>query len=294
MPLVTPFDPWNSPLCHCPPKYSFSPYTGCSHRCLYCYITSYIPNAFDCRPKDRLLERLGREIRRLDRTIPITIASSSDPYIPMENSTNLTRDALRLLTRSGFKVLLVTKSNLVTRDIDIIKRARCSISMTITTLQIEIAKLLEPLATSPDKRLEAIKALTEANIPCSVRIDPIIPGINGDLEQLEPLVKEVAAAGAKHIVASSYKAKADNFKRMISVFPDLRDRLERTYWAEGEAKGRARYAPYSFRRPLLEELKRIVESRGSTFATCREGFSDLNSGKTCDGTHLIPERLNTA
>ena len=101
-------------------------------------------------------------------------------------------------------------------------------------------------------------------------------------------------AGAKHVVASSYKAKADNFKRIISAFPHLRDRLEQTYWAEGELKGRARYAPHSFRRPLLQELKHIVESHGLTFATCREGFSDLNSGETCDGTHLIPKRLNAA
>jgi len=294
MPLITPFDPWKSPLCHCPPKYSFSPYTGCSHRCTYCYITSYIPNAFDCRPKDNLLERLGREIRRLDRKIPIVIASSSDPYVPMEISTNLTRDTLRLLTQNGFKVLLVTKSNLVTRDMDIIKQARCSVSMTITTLQTETANLLEPSAPSPYKRLEAIKTLTQANIPCSIRIDPIIPGINDDLGQLEPLIEEVARAGAKHIVASSYKAKADNFKRITSAFPHLREGLERVYWAEGEAKGRARYAPHSFRRPLLKELKRIIESHGLTYATCREGFSDLNSGETCDGTHLIAERLNTA
>ena len=292
MPLITPFDPWKSPLCHCPPKYSFSPYTGCSHRCAYCYITSYIPRAFDCRPKDNLLERLGREIRRLDRKIPIAIASSSDPYVPMEISTNLTRETLRLLTQSGFKVLLVTKSNLVTRDVDIIKQARCSVSMTITTLQTKIAKLLEPSAPSPGKRLEAIKTLTEANIPCSIRIDPIIPGINDGLEQLEALIEEMVRAGAKHVVASSYKAKADNFKRIISAFPHLRGRLEQTYWVEGELKGRARYAPHSFRRPLLKELEHIVESHGLTFATCREGFSDLNSGETCDGTHLIPKRLN--
>ena len=294
MPLITPFDPWNSPLCHCPPKYSFSPYTGCSHRCAYCYITSYIPRAFDCRPKVNLLERLRGEIRRLDRKIPIAIASSSDPYVPMEISKNLTRETLQLLAQNGFKVLLVTKSNLVTRDVEIIKQGRCSVSMTITTLETETANLLEPSAPSPDKRLEAVKILTQASIPCSIRIDPIIPGINDDLKQLEPVIKEAVRAGAKHIVASSYKAKADNFKRIISAFPHLREGLERIYWAEGEAKGRARYAPYSFRRPLLKELKHIIESCGLTFATCREGFSDLNSGKTCDGTHLIPERLNTA
>jgi len=288
--LVTPFDPWKSPLCHCPPKYSLSPYTGCSHRCVYCYITSYIPNAFDCRPKGNLLGRLGREIRRLDRRIPVAIASSSDPYVPIETSTNLTRGTLRFLTQNGFKILLVTKSNLVTKDIDIIKQARCSVSMTITTLQTEIARLLEPSAPSPEERLKAIKTLADVNIPCSARIDPIIPGVNDGLGQLEPLIEEIARAGAKHIVASSYKVKSDNYKRMILAFPRLRERLEQIYWVEGEVKGRARFAPHSFRRPLLQALKRIIESRGLTFATCREGFSDLNSGKTCDGTHLIPER----
>ncbi|MDI6639569.1 MAG: hypothetical protein QMD78_01965, partial [Methanocellales archaeon] len=90
MDVIRKFDPWGDPLCTCPPKYSFSPYTGCSHRCAYCYITSYIPNAFNCRPKKDLLKRVKKDVSKVDLAIPISISNSSDPYPPEEKDVLLT------------------------------------------------------------------------------------------------------------------------------------------------------------------------------------------------------------
>ncbi|MBS7629611.1 radical SAM protein, partial [Candidatus Bathyarchaeota archaeon] len=92
MGVIGPFDPWSSKMCTCPKKYSLSPYTGCSHRCLYCYITSYISNPFEARPKKEFLKRLTYELERIDRRVPICMASSSDPYVHIESKLGLTRN----------------------------------------------------------------------------------------------------------------------------------------------------------------------------------------------------------
>jgi len=289
--VVTPFDPWRSPHCTCPRKYSVSPYTGCSHRCLYCYITSYIPNAFSCRPKKSFIERLSKDIKRITPSLPISMANSSDPYAPIESELRLTRKALQLLLPEGFKVLLITKSSLVANDRDVIAQGNCSVSISITTMDDELARMLEPSAPPPSKRLSTLGALTSSGIPCSVRIDPLIPGINDDVKMLEGLVAEVASAGASHLVAATYKAKIDSFNRLLKAFPECAEKLRNLYWAIGEAKGKARYLPFEVRINLLKALKAEAEKRGLTFSTCREGCEDLKSGDSCDGSHLIPSRL---
>lgn len=288
MSVITPFDPWKGRLCTCPKKYSLSPYTGCPHACRYCYITSYIPDAFHCRVKKDYFRRLRKDLERTDRSLPISIANSSDPYPLIEKDLMLMRDTLSILIPRGFKVLIITKSNLVTRDADLIKKGNCSVSLSITTLDEVLCKSLEPNAPPPSLRLKALKALAKEGIPCSVRIDPIIPGINDD--GLESLVKAVAEAKVSHVVASTYKAKPDNLHRVISAFPALKERLTSLY-SEGEQIGRARYLRRELREDLLRRLKIIVEEFGMTYATCREGFSQLISGKTCDGSHLIPTRI---
>jgi len=288
MPVITPFDPWKSPLCMCPPKYSLSAYTGCSHACRYCYISSYIPRAFQCRAKKDFIHRLRRDVRRIDPKLHISIANSSDPYPPQEDRLKLTRQALQTLLGEGFKVQLITKSNIVVRDLDIIKRGNCSVSMSITTLNNHIARKLEPNAPLPNERLKAIKKLVNEGIPCSVRVDPIIPGIND--EKLEGLVKGIANVGANHIVASTYKTKTDNFRRVVDTFPEHKERLTEYYWVKGERVGRAQYLSKNVRNEILSHLKEVVESYGITYATCREGLTKLHSAKTCDGSHLIPNR----
>jgi len=290
MNVISLFDPWKGALCTCPKKYSLSPYTGCGHACKYCYISAYIPRAFSPRIKLNFLNLLRRDLRHVNPEMHISMANSSDPYTPQEYEAELTRQALQMILTAGLKVQLVTKSSLIIRDIDLIRSGNCSVSITITTLNEQVSHKLEPNAPSPSERLKTIRRLSEEGIPCSVRIDPIIPLVND--YGLEGLVKAVVEAGAKHVVASTYKAKRDSFNRVIEAFPELAEKLTELYWRGGESMGRCRYIDRRLRRSMLEELKESVDSYGVTYSTCREGLTELQSSGTCDGSHLIPIRHN--
>ncbi|MEM2640396.1 MAG: radical SAM protein [Candidatus Bathyarchaeia archaeon] len=282
------FDPWRNPMCTCPPKYSLSPYTGCGHMCRYCYITSYIRDGFKPRVKENFISKLLIDLRKIDRSIPISISNSSDPYTPQEYGLKITRETLRILASRGFKVIVLTKSDMVVRDIDILRRGMFTVSMTVTTIDDRIASVLEPYAPPPLSRIKALEMLTSMGIPCSARIDPIIPGVNDDPRSLVKLISRLAEIGVRHIASSTYKAKPDNFRRMIEALPEKSTLLRRLYYDEGYIIHGVRYLPSKLRLDYMRMVKEIVESYGMTFSSCREGFRELQSSPTCDGTHLIP------
>lgn len=288
MDVLTPFDPWRGQLCTCPAKYQLSPYTGCGHACTYCYITAYIPRPFSPRPKKDFLTRLRRDLLRMDAGKHVSISNSSDPYTPPEEQLGLTRETLTILLSHGIKVHLITKSSLVTRDLDLIRRGNCAVSITITTADKETAAKLEPGAPPPEERIKALKLLSDAGVPTVARIDPIIPGINN--EDLEQLVKIVSKAGVRHVVASTCKVKGDSFNRLANAFPSERRNLHVLFWLDGERVGRGRYLAGKQRRELLALVRDAVVAEGMTFGVCREGFPEFCTGPTCDGSHLIPER----
>jgi DNA repair photolyase len=285
MSVITPFDPWKSKLCTCPFKYSFSPYVGCYHGCLYCYASSYIPRFSEVRVKKDVIKQLNKEISKIKQNKYVTIANSNDPYQPIEEKLKLTREALKIFSSHEFKIMIVTKSSLVLRDLDILKKSRAAVSITITTLDENKAKRLEPNAPSPEKRLKAIKILSENNIPTIARIDPIIPLIND--EEIDNLVKSVAEAGANHIVSSTYKVKLDSWKRMEKEFPAEMEKLKYLYFGKGERINGYYYLPKEYRYKLMKKVWENTKKFNITFAACREGFLNLNSAKTCDGSHLI-------
>lgn len=282
--LITPFDPWHSSLCTCPPKYNLSPYTGCSHGCLYCYASGYI-RAFDTpREKKDFLCRLEKEVPKLPQNTVITMANSSDPYQPLEQKLYLTRAALAALSRCRLKTLLVTKSSLITRDIDILKTMPASAAISITTPDAELAKKIEPRASTPLMRLRAVEQLSKY-IPVSVRIDPLIYPVT--TPSLETLVENIKNAGAMHIIASTYKTKPDNFKRMLHAFPGHKTLWHTVYNEAGEKKGGYCYLPKTLRYELLHNLRAVTLAKGLAFSCCREGFPELNT-TACDGSLPCP------
>jgi DNA repair photolyase len=290
MSVVAPFDPWRGKLCTCPPKYSFSPYTGCSHKCLYCYATSYI-RAPESVPKRDVLCRLLRDLNKVNRGLPISMANSSDPYPPIEASLRLTKRCLEVLLPRGFKVMIITKSNIVARDVDLISRGNCAVSLTITTLDEGLAARMEPGAPRPRERIRALELLSKEGVPCIVRIDPIVPGLNDDEGALKRLIEEVVRAGVRHVSSSTYKAKPDNLARMIKAFPERAKQWHELYYEEGLKIGPSRYLRKELRLSLMKIVKEIADKYGVTFSTCREGFTHLTTSATCDGTHLIPCRI---
>jgi DNA repair photolyase len=285
VPLISRFDPWRSSLCTCPPKLTFNPYSGCDHACVYCYASSYIPQFANCRPKKDLLRRLEREAAKLKGEI-LSIANSSDPYPHMEAEAGLTRKCLKILSRYNCRIQIITKSNLVTRDTDVLGKVLCTVALTITTDDENTAKLLEPHAPSPTERLKAVETLTRKGISVSVRIDPIIPFVNDNLEKL---VATLAGIGVKHVTTSTYKVKPDNWKRLKAAMPQVAEKLAPLYLEQGEKRTGYTLLAANLRLKLLKNIRRLAVENGMKFGVCREGLAQLNTA-ACDGSWLMPER----
>jgi DNA repair photolyase len=284
VPLISSFDPWRSSLCTCPPKLTFNPYTGCDHQCSYCYASSYIQNFIECHPKKDALLMLKREATKLKGEI-ISMANSSDPYPRVEATEGLTRRCLEILVESNCKLQIITKSNIVTRDDDLLSRVSATVALTITTDDNNLAKILEPFAPSPSQRLRAAQDLTKAGIPVSVRIDPIIPFVN---DQHQRLIETLASIGIKHLTCSTYKAKADNWMRLSQALPKVAEQLKPLYFQQGERIGGSMLLPKEFRFKLLKGIRDLADVNGMKFGVCREGLAQLNTA-SCDGSWLMPK-----
>ena len=281
MKILKKFDPWNSKLCTCPPKLTLNPYTGCEHRCVYCYVT-YVRNFFECRPKRFSLKDLEEDARKLKGEL-VSMSNSSDPYPSMEKKLLLTRNILKILSSSACRVQLITKSTLVLRDIDILKKMKAMVCMTITSIDDIIGKRMEPGAPEERKRIKAVERLLAEKIPVAVRIDPIIPLVNDDVEKL---IRKLGEIGVKHITSSTYKVKPENWRRFSMRFPAEARILHRLYFEEGEKIGNSFYLPRDMRLEMMKSVKEMVEENGMKFGVCREGFPRLNSA-ICDGSWLL-------
>lgn len=284
--LLREFDPWNSTLCTCPGKVSLNPYTGCAHGCLYCYASSYIPRFSECRPKPGLLKNLMREVHSVEPGTLVSMANSSDPYPPMERDLRLTRECIKIFRDRGLRLQLVTKSDIISRDADLLETMDCVVCITITTLCDELVSLLEPGAPMPERRLETIRLLWSRGIPVSARLDPIIPRINEP--EIGDLVSAVCSAGARHITTSTYKARPDSWKRLKDAFPKESEAL-RAMFEKGSRISGSRYLPEDIRFALIQKMKKAATKNGATLSTCREGFSN-DPGVCCDGSHLARKK----
>lgn len=287
MSYVRPFDPWRATsLCTCPFKYTVNPYTGCAHRCLYCYASSYIRGFFNSRPKRDFPRVVARDLKRVPEGSIINVSSSSDPYQPLELEYGYTRLLLEMAA-GKYVIEVVTKSDLVARDADLLAKGPSVLSVTVTTLDANLAARLEPGAPPPSRRLKAVRRLSEAGVPVIVRLDPLIPGLNDSLETMREVLEAAAAAGAKHVVASTYKAKPDSLRRLTAAFPEIIPKLRELYVEGGERIHGYFYAAKSWRLKTLSEVREVAHRLGLTYAVCREGFPQLiDAGVSCDGTHL--------
>ncbi|MEM2372420.1 MAG: radical SAM protein [Thermofilaceae archaeon] len=287
MSYIRPFDPWRKgSLCTCPFKYTVNPYTGCSHACLYCYASSYIRRFFQPRPKVGFLRRSFNDLKRLPPISIINISSSSDPYQPCELEYQYTRHLLEVIAGKHI-VEVVTKSDLVVRDIDLLKRGFSIVSVTLTTLDESLAARLEPGAPPSKRRIEAMGKLSRAGIPVVLRLDPLIPGLTDSPDSIREVIEEAVSSGVSHVVSSIYKVKPDNLRRVIEVFPEILPRIRELYFKHGERIHGYLYSERSYRFKTLKVVREEAHRHGLTFASCREGFPELSDpGVSCDGTYL--------
>jgi DNA repair photolyase len=192
-----------------PFRWTINPYRGCEFGCKYCY-ARYTHEFMEMEPadfEDRIYAKsaaahlLRQELARIDRKDHIAIGTATDPYQPAERRFLRTRSILEVFSRQrGWHVGLITKSDLVLRDIDLLREiARAnvlSVALTITTLNEKLARLLEPRAPRPDLRLEAVRRLSAAGLCVSVMPNPIMPGLTDGDPQLDRLAKAARNAGA--------------------------------------------------------------------------------------------------
>ncbi|MBS7605512.1 MAG: radical SAM protein [Candidatus Bathyarchaeia archaeon] len=277
------FNVVKSCFCTCLPKYNINPYLGrCGHKCIYCYAIKFPSFTGPTTPRLKLKENIYAIIKRTRLRLPVMLSDSTDPYQPLEMEYKVTRRCVEALAEHGFPLLIVTKSDLVVRDIDLFKKTPTVISMTITTSRGEIAKIIEPGAPDPHSRLLALKELAEEGIPVTVRIDPIIPSINADMSDLERIVYEASRIGARQITASTMKIVRGLLPAIRRINPDLSSRIAELY-RDGEWISGYKYLRRDLRLKILSSLKEIVHKHGLEFAVCREGFPQLNT-TVCDGS----------
>lgn len=187
---------------------SINPYRGCEHGCVYCFArpthafmglspgldfeSKLFAKPDAARMLDRELSKPGYQPRT------IAIGTNTDPYQPIEKQYRIMREILEVLEARGHPVGIVTKSALVTRDIDILsrmaERGLAKVALSVTTMDRMLARTMEPRASTPTKRLEAIRQLSDAGIPASVMVAPIIPGLTDP--EMERILDSARAAGA--------------------------------------------------------------------------------------------------
>lgn len=187
-------------------SYSMNLYRGCQHGCIYCDTRSEcygINDISSISVKQNSIELLKKELSS-KRKIKGTIGTGSmnDPYMPIEKELEMTRKALDVIAQKKFPVHIITKSNLVERDIDIlqeISKTYCAVSFTITTFDDKLSKIIEPNAPKSSLRFDAIKRLAEKGIYTGITLMPILPFINDNEENIKSIIHKAKDSGALYI-----------------------------------------------------------------------------------------------
>lgn len=209
--------------------YTMNIYKGCMHGCIYCDSRSdcyHVDNFDTVRAKKDALLLIRNELRRKAKPGVICTGAMSDPYNAFEKELCLTRHALELIEAYEFGVAIATKSDLITRDIDILTgiqaKAPVICKVTLTTLDDELAKKIEPHAPLPSKRLKALKALSEAGLFTGILLMPVLPFITDTSENILAIVEAAHKAGV-HFIYPSFGVTLRNNQR--KYYYDQLDRL---------------------------------------------------------------------
>lgn len=220
---------------------SINPYRGCEHGCIYCYARPthcYLGHSagldFETKlyAKTNAAELLEAAFAKPNYKVKtIAIGAVTDPYQPIEREFQITRAILQVVERVGHPIGIVTKSALITRDIDILarlaKRDLVKVAISITTLDRHLARHMEPRASTPAKRLDAITKLSDAGVPISVLAAPIIPALNdNEIERILTAARDAGAREAGYVLLRLPLEIKDLFREWLAAtVPDRADRV---------------------------------------------------------------------
>ena len=218
-------------------------YRGCTHGCIYCDSRSncyQMNHEFeDIEVKENAIELLENTLRRKRKRCMIGTGSMSDPYMPLEAQLEYTRKALLLIEKYGFGATLITKSDRVLRDLDILKRinqkTKAVVQMTLTTADEALCKLVEPNVSTTKQRFEALKILRDNNIPTVVWLCPVLPYINDTEDNIRRILDMCVEAKVRGIICFGMgltlrEGNREYFYRQLDKsFPGLKERYIREY-----------------------------------------------------------------
>lgn len=294
--------------------WSINPYVGCAFGCAYCY----------ARDTHRWqLERAGADGTRVAESMPpwlaferrilvknnaaakvrealrstrspkagdkLVIGTATDPYQPAERHQGITRSVLDALGDvRGLSITIITKSPLVTRDVDLLARLtvrnRVTIHISLITLDRDLARRIEPRAPTPESRLRAVRRLTDAGIDVGVNCMPVLPGITDQPQALAELVKRVAESGASHIATASLRLKPSAKRRYLMLmresFPELTQRYLAAYRDGQHVKDR-------YKTGLSAYMHKLCDKHGLSTRAYKYDGEELMSGSGRDAENAV-------
>ncbi|MFI5370769.1 MAG: radical SAM protein [Candidatus Eisenbacteria bacterium] len=254
-------------------QWSLNPYTGCAHRCAFCYVRAFEARAdrpgddrygTSIRVKVNVAEVLERELaRRSWMRDSVAVGAATDPYQPAEARYRLTRRCIEAFARARNPFSIVTRGPLVVRDIDVLaeasRRAQVNVNLSVPTLDERVWRATEPATAPPRQRLRAVSMLVRAGIRAGVAIAPLLPGISDRPDQLETLVRAAREAGATHVWAGMVHLKSaarDHFFAALGrEWPELLPEYERLF-DDGA------YLPRAVSEPTLERMRALRDRFG--------------------------------
>jgi DNA repair photolyase len=262
-------------------KWSLNPYGGCVHKCRFCFAVQYRVVAEQGTQQDfgtrlfiktNFVDVLARELRRPGmQGEHITIGTATDPYQPVEGRYRLTRGALGLLRDHANPISLLTKSPMIVRDVDILAElahlASAEVFFSITTVDLDLWRTVEPGTANPFHRLRAMRTLREAGVPAGVLMAPVLPGLTDSAASIEAVAAAAREHSAAYFSANALRL-APNVKEFYLGFigdeyPDLLARYERAYPGT--------HAPPEYRDKLAERVERIRAQYGFSGHVERRG-----------------------
>lgn len=218
-------------------------YRGCSHGCIYCDSRSkcyQFTHAFeDIEVKSNALVLLEDALRRKRKKCMIGTGSMTDPYIPLERELEHVRKTLMLVERYGFGFTVITKSDLILRDLDLLKRinekTKCVVQMTLTTFDEELCRKIEPGVCTTRRRFEVLKAMRDAGIPTVVWLCPVLPFINDTEENLRGILDYCVEAGVRGVLCfgMGLTLREGNreyyYEQLDRLFPGMKERYMKEF-----------------------------------------------------------------
>src|SRR5579863_751448 len=270
-----------------PFTWTINPYRGCEFGCRYCY-ARYTHEFMEMRDgmefeqkiyvKQHAAARLRHELRRVRPHEAIALGTATDPYQPAERRYEVTRAILEEFARHrGFELGIVTKSNLVVRDLELLKEVarsnKLSVHVTITTLDADLARILEPRAPRPDLRLDAVRALAKAGVRVGISCSPVVPGITDSPRDLESVIQAASDAGADYVFANPLFLKPCSAAVFLPFLDQNFPHLAETYRQRYQDRA---FLPAAYGKRLSQLVARLREkykltrahrSERSSFAT---------------------------